>query len=174
MRPILICSRSGPLTPGRPHCHRQPDLSGGHPSRPYLYHAGIPRSRHSLVRRCGRESAPRRSTNRLSNSSANIQNTGSSGSSKEAGPQLLLQAFLQRIVNSGGRIEREYGLGRMRTDLLLLWPAPSDARPDSGSKGSNRMQTTPQKPGTDHARGPRTDPRLHGSLRRDQRTSRHL
>ena len=41
---------------------------------------------------------------------------------KEAGPQLLLQAFLQRIVNGGGRIEREYGLGRMRTDLLLLWP----------------------------------------------------
>ncbi len=43
---------------------------------------------------------------------------------KEAGPQLLLQAFLQRIVNGGGRIEREYGLGRMRTDLLVLWPYP--------------------------------------------------
>ena len=41
---------------------------------------------------------------------------------KEAGPQLLLQAFLQRIVNSGGRIEREYGLGRGRTDLLIEWP----------------------------------------------------
>ena len=41
---------------------------------------------------------------------------------KEAGPQLLMQAFLQRVINSGGRIEREYGLGRMRTDLLLLWP----------------------------------------------------
>jgi len=40
---------------------------------------------------------------------------------KEAGPQLLLQAFLQRIVNSGGRVEREYGLGRKRTDLLLVW-----------------------------------------------------
>ena len=40
---------------------------------------------------------------------------------KEAGPQLLLQAFLQRIVNSGGRVEREYGLGRMRTDLLVIW-----------------------------------------------------
>jgi hypothetical protein len=40
---------------------------------------------------------------------------------KEAGPQLLLQAFLQRIVNGGGRIEREYGLGRGRTDLLVLW-----------------------------------------------------
>lgn len=41
---------------------------------------------------------------------------------KEAGPQLLLQAFLQRVVNGGGRIEREYGLGRGRTDLLILWP----------------------------------------------------
>ncbi|MDE2806909.1 MAG: ATP-binding protein, partial [Gemmatimonadota bacterium] len=45
---------------------------------------------------------------------------------KEAGPQLLLQAFLQRIVNSGGRIEREYGLGRGRTDLLLVWPVGGD------------------------------------------------
>ena len=41
---------------------------------------------------------------------------------KEAGPQLLMQAFLQRIVNGGGRISREYGLGRKRTDLLLEWP----------------------------------------------------
>jgi len=41
---------------------------------------------------------------------------------KEAGPQLLMQAFLQRIVNSGGRIDREYGLGRRRTDLLVQWP----------------------------------------------------
>ena len=41
---------------------------------------------------------------------------------REAGPQLLLQAFLQRIVNSGGRIEREYGLGKLRTDLLIVWP----------------------------------------------------
>lgn len=40
----------------------------------------------------------------------------------EAGPQLLLQAFLQRIINGGGRVEREYGLGRGRTDLLLIWP----------------------------------------------------
>ncbi|MDO9570658.1 MAG: AAA-like domain-containing protein [Hydrogenophaga sp.] len=41
---------------------------------------------------------------------------------KEAGPQLLLQAFLQRIVNGGGRIAREYGLGMGRTDLFLQWP----------------------------------------------------
>ena len=41
---------------------------------------------------------------------------------KEAGPQLLLQGFLQRVVSGGGRIEREYGLRRMRTDLLVKWP----------------------------------------------------
>ena len=40
---------------------------------------------------------------------------------REAGPQLLLQAFLQRVVNAGGRIEREYGLGRGRLDLLIEW-----------------------------------------------------
>lgn len=41
---------------------------------------------------------------------------------KEAGPQLLMQAFLQRIINSGGRINREYALGRKRTDLIIEWP----------------------------------------------------
>ena len=52
---------------------------------------------------------------------------------REAGPQLLLQAFLQRVVNGGGRIEREYGLGRGRTDLLILWPA-GDGSPAGWSK----------------------------------------
>ena len=41
---------------------------------------------------------------------------------KEAGPQLLMQAFLQRVINGGGRIQREYALGRGRTDLLIEWP----------------------------------------------------
>ena len=52
------------------------------------------------------------------------------GDYREAGPQLILQSYLQRVVNGGGRIEREYGLGRGRTDLLVLWPReagqPSD------------------------------------------------
>ena len=56
---------------------------------------------------------------------------------KEAGPQLLLQAFLQRIVNSGGRIEREYGLGRMRTDLLIVWPV-------GGGRGEGTTQERPR------------------------------
>ena len=50
---------------------------------------------------------------------------------REAGPQLLLQAFLQRVVNGGGRIEREYGLGRGRTDLMVAWSRP----PAAGSGG---------------------------------------
>ena len=40
---------------------------------------------------------------------------------RESGPHLMLMAFLQRIVNGGGRIEREYGLGRGSLDLLIAW-----------------------------------------------------
>ena len=47
---------------------------------------------------------------------------------KEAGPHLLLQAFLQRVVNSGGRVEREHGLGRRRADLLIEWPEGDEVR----------------------------------------------
>src|SRR6056297_1571474 len=69
---------------------------------------------------------------------------------EEAGPQLLLQAFLQRTINGGGLIDRElgqknmslgvlksktppvglidreYGLGRKRTDLYIRWPIIKD------------------------------------------------
>ena len=43
---------------------------------------------------------------------------------REAGPQLILQAFLQLLVSRGGRIEREFGLYRLQTDLLVVWPLP--------------------------------------------------
>jgi len=33
----------------------------------------------------------------------------------------MLMAFLQRIVNGGGRVEREYGLGRGALDLMIFW-----------------------------------------------------
>jgi hypothetical protein len=46
---------------------------------------------------------------------------------REAGFQLLLQAFLQRIVNGGGQIEREYALGSGRVDLLIRWRYPMGA-----------------------------------------------
>jgi hypothetical protein len=31
-------------------------------------------------------------------------------------------AFMQRIVNGGGYIDREYGIGRKRIDLLVRYP----------------------------------------------------
>ncbi len=46
---------------------------------------------------------------------------------REAGPHLMLMAFLQRVVNGGGRIEREYGLGRGALDLVVEWCGQSHA-----------------------------------------------
>jgi hypothetical protein len=40
---------------------------------------------------------------------------------KEAGPHLMLMAFLQRILNGGGRLDREYALGKGALDLLITW-----------------------------------------------------
>ncbi len=40
---------------------------------------------------------------------------------REAGPHLLLMAFLQRVVTGGGRIDREYALGKDALDLLVTW-----------------------------------------------------
>jgi len=41
---------------------------------------------------------------------------------KESAPHLLMMAFLQRIINGGGTIHREYALGRRRVDLYITWP----------------------------------------------------
>lgn len=40
---------------------------------------------------------------------------------KEAGPHLLIMAFLQRVINGGGLIQREYALGTGRVDILIKW-----------------------------------------------------
>jgi hypothetical protein len=40
---------------------------------------------------------------------------------REAGPHLMLMAFLQCVINGGGRIDREYALGRGALDLLVTW-----------------------------------------------------
>ena len=52
----------------------------------------------------------------------------------------LLQAYLQRIVNGGGRIEREYGLGYGRTDLLIVWPFGASADGVAGDQDGDRVQ----------------------------------
>ena len=38
---------------------------------------------------------------------------------QEAAPHLVFQAFLQRMINSGGYINREYALGNKRTDIMI-------------------------------------------------------
>ena len=46
----------------------------------------------------------------------------------EAGPHLVLQAFLHRVVNARGRIGAEHSLGSGRVDLLVVWPLGEDGR----------------------------------------------
>jgi hypothetical protein len=51
----------------------------------------------------------------------------------EAAPQLVLMGFLQRIVNGGGTVDREYGVGRSRIDLLIR-------KPCTGENGEKTVQ----------------------------------
>ena len=39
----------------------------------------------------------------------------------EAAPHLVLMAYLQRVINGGGRIERDYAAGSGRLDLLVVY-----------------------------------------------------
>ena len=47
----------------------------------------------------------------------------------EVASQLVLMAWLHRLVNGGGFIDREVGIGRKRIDLLVRWPCT-----DAGGK----------------------------------------
>jgi len=40
----------------------------------------------------------------------------------EASPQLIFMGYLQRVVNGGGYVEREYAVGSGRIDLNVRWP----------------------------------------------------
>ncbi|GBU24991.1 hypothetical protein R83H12_01629 [Fibrobacteria bacterium R8-3-H12] len=39
----------------------------------------------------------------------------------EAAPHLVIQAFLQRVLNGGGHISREMALGKKRADICIEW-----------------------------------------------------
>jgi type II secretory pathway predicted ATPase ExeA len=43
----------------------------------------------------------------------------------EAAAQLIFMAFLQRVVNGGGFIDRELAVGSGRVDLCVRWPHPA-------------------------------------------------
>ena len=61
---------------------------------------------------------------------------------RESGPHLMLMAFLQRIVNGGGRVEREYGLGRGALDLIIEGGRRSATRSRSRSAATPRPRST--------------------------------
>ena len=51
----------------------------------------------------------------------------------EAACQIILMAFLHRLVNGGGRLDREYAAGTKRLDVLVRWPY-------TGPDGERRVQ----------------------------------
>ena len=69
---------------------------------------------------------------------------------REAGPHLVLHAYLQRVVNSGGRITREYAVARGRTDLLIEWPLPKQTLASLASKHVIECKVVGEKSGLQH------------------------
>lgn len=45
---------------------------------------------------------------------------------REVSAQLVVMGFLQRVVNGGGQIEREYAAGSKRMDILIKWPVADE------------------------------------------------
>ncbi|MEE4356360.1 MAG: hypothetical protein V2I97_07805, partial [Desulfococcaceae bacterium] len=64
---------------------------------------------------------------------------------KEAAPHLILMAFLQRVINTGGRIDRELATGRGRVDMCLhyenrKYPVEIKIRRDAKTLEQGRKQ----------------------------------
>ncbi|MCF7977783.1 MAG: AAA-like domain-containing protein [Chromatiaceae bacterium] len=66
----------------------------------------------------------------------------------EIAPHLVLMAFLHRVINGGGTLEREYAIGSGRMDLCLRYGAVTlgielkvwrDARPDPLAEGLKQL-----------------------------------
>jgi hypothetical protein len=80
----------------------------------------------------------------------------------EAAAQLVFMAFLQRVVNGGGFIDREYAVGSGRIDLCVRWPYPEglqrwaielkvwrDGRPDPLTEGLEQLSAYLDRLGLD-------------------------
>jgi hypothetical protein len=70
----------------------------------------------------------------------------------EAAPHLVLMAFLQRVVNGGGRIDREYAIGSKRLDLCAAFRGEKlgvevKTWRDSDKTGDPTVQGLPQLDG---------------------------
>ncbi len=80
----------------------------------------------------------------------------------EAAAQLVFMAYLQRVVNGGGFIDREYAVGSGRIDLHIRWPYPGgmqrwalelkvwrDGRPDPLEQGLEQLSSYLERLGLD-------------------------
>ncbi len=80
----------------------------------------------------------------------------------EAAAQLVFMAYLQRVVNGGGFIDREYAVGSGRIDLCVRWPHSGgaerwalelkvwrDGRPDPLSEGLEQLSAYLDRLGLD-------------------------
>jgi hypothetical protein len=80
----------------------------------------------------------------------------------EAAAQLVFMAFVQKVVNGGGTIDREYAVGSGRVDLCLRWPSPGrierwaielkvwrDGRPDPLPQGLKQLESYLERLGLD-------------------------
>lgn len=80
----------------------------------------------------------------------------------EAAAQLIFMAFLQKVVNGGGFVDREYAVGSGRLDLCIRWPREEgverwaielkvwrDRRPDPLPKGLDQLSSYLERLGLD-------------------------
>lgn len=89
---------------------------------------------------------------------------------REAGPHLMLMAFLQRLLNGGGRIERKYGLGRGALDLLVFWKGERHAiAVRSPQRGLLAREARPPRPGARRKASPRRGMLTRGTGRTNLR-----
>jgi hypothetical protein len=77
----------------------------------------------------------------------------------EIAPHLVLMAFLQRVVNGNGTLEREYAIGRGRMDLCLRYGALTlgielkvwrDGPTGPARRGPDPARRLPGRPGPGH------------------------
>ncbi|MCA9704534.1 MAG: ATP-binding protein [Myxococcales bacterium] len=83
----------------------------------------------------------------------------------EVAPQLVLMAYLHRIVNGGGTVEREVGVGRMRIDLVVHWPYVS-------AEGQRETQRSAMELKVWRDRDKRGDPLAQGLVQLDEYLAR--
>jgi DNA polymerase III delta prime subunit len=78
----------------------------------------------------------------------------------EVSAQLVLMAYLHRVVNGGGLIDREVGIGKKRIDLQIRWP-------HTAADGQRRVQRAAMELKVWRDRDKKGDPAAQGLVQLD-------